>query len=242
MSSFTRRVASRSALAVLLCGLVAACTTHPSNSTQGSGPALSPSGPPVSSLAASPAPASSSAPPPAILPAGCPQLLPLGVVEQALGSPLYGQVTYLRAAPVPQSGRTGRVTCGYGTSPTAPGVGPSPAPSATPSGEPLVEASYITYTDAKTAASRVALTVQTDGASSTVTKVSVGALPASVLLGPTWNELVMADGARTIVVEASPKALPNANAATALISMATVMLKFGAAPSSSAAASTSANS
>ena len=210
-----------------------ACTTpHPKADEP---PALSPA-PVVSSQVDSPAPASSSVPAQAVLPAGCPQLLPLGVVEQALGGPLFGEVTYLRAAPVPKSGRTGRVTCGYGTSTDAPDIGvASPAASPTPAGDPLVSASYITYTDAATAASRVALTVQTDGASSTVSKVDVGGLEASVLLGPKWNELVMSDGARTIVVEAAPRVLPNAQAPAALTAMAKVMLQFGAPPASASA-------
>ena len=158
-----------------------------------------------------------------LLPKGCPALLPLSVVEQALGVSLLGEVTYLRAAPVPQSGRTGRVTCGYGT-PTASASGTA-APSA--AGSPLVQASYITYVDAKTAATRVALTVQTDGASAGINKVTVDGKPASVLIGKSWNELVMADGSRTIVVEASPTVLAAAKAPGALEAMAAIMLRFG---------------
>jgi hypothetical protein len=218
MSVITRRpvvLAATAAAASLV-----ACTSHAKKTTEPT-PASST---PVVAVTPS-APPSSSAPPEPVLPAGCPQLLPLGVVQQALGVGLVGQVTYLKAAPVPQSGRTGRVTCGYGTptsSPTAAGATPTPA------GKPLVEASYITYVDAKTAASRVALTVQTDGATSKISKVTVSGKPATVLVGPQWNELLMADGARTLVVVVSPTVLTAAKAPKALVTMAEKMLEFGA--------------
>lgn len=180
------------------------------------------------------------------MPADCPHLLPLGAVEQAVGKPLYGQVTYLRAAPVPKSGRTGRVTCGYGTaskpdvaaatdtsSPTS-----SPTSAATGAVKPLIEASYITYVDEATAKDRVALTVQHDGATSTVSKVDVHGIQASVLIGPQWHELLMSDGARTIVVVMAPSVMQAVKAPAALVAMATIMLKFGA-PAASAVGSPS---
>jgi len=191
---------------------------------------------PVSPAASAPASAVA-----AVLPAGCAQLLSLQAVEQSLGVALLGGVTYLRAAAVPQSGRTGRVTCGYGTPMVTPSASPgsSAQPTPTPRGSPLVQASYITYVDATTAKDRVALTVQTDGASSTVTKVDVNGNPAAVLTGPQWSELLMSDGARTIVVVAQPSILPAPKATAALIAMAKVMLSFGA-PAASQAVSPSA--
>ena len=225
MSAITRRelvalVVAPGLVAVVLSG----CTSH--------GKKASPppsSFTPVTAPTPSTPPPSSSAPPEAVLPKGCSQLLPLGVVQQALGVGLVGGVTYLRAAPVPQSGRTGRVTCGYGTpmsSPAASGATP------TPTGKPLVEVSYITYVDAKTAASRVALTVQTDGATSTIHKVTVAGKPASVLTGKEWNELLMADGARTVVVVVQPTVLTAEKAPAALTAMAEKMLAFGAGAAS----------
>ncbi len=193
---------------------------------------------PVTAPTPSAPPGSSSAPPEAVLPKGCSQLLPLAVVQQALGVGLVGGVTYLRAAPVPQSGRTGRVTCGYGTpmsSPAASGATPTPA------GKPLVEISYITYVDAKTAAGRVALTVQADGTSSTIHKVTVAGKPASVLTGKEWSELLMADGARTLVIVVQPTVLTAEKAPAALTAMAQKMLQFDAA-SPSAPASVPASS
>jgi hypothetical protein len=203
---------------------VAGCTSHKEAAEPGPSSAFTPVVAPTPS-----APPPSSAPPQPVLPTGCTQLLPLGVVQQALGVGLVGGVTYLRAAAVPQSGRTGRVTCGYGTplaSPAASGASP------TPTGKPLVEVSYITYTDAKTAAGRVALTVQNDGATSTIHKVTVAGKPASVLTGKDWNELLMADDARTVVVVVQPSVLTADKAPAALTAMAEKMLQFGAAPSS----------
>lgn len=228
MSAITRRrLAAAVALGVAPI-LLSACTSHAKKATA---PPPSSSAP-IVSLTPS-APPSSSAPPAAVLPKGCSQLLPLGVVQQALGVGLVGGVTYLRAAAVPQSGRTGRVTCGYGTpmsSPAASGATP------TPTGKPLVEASYITYTDAKTAAGRVALTVQNDGATSTIYKVTVAGKPASVLTGKDWSELLMADGARTIVLVVQPSVLTADKAPAALTAMATKMLAFDAAPAGSPSA------
>ncbi|MGH8889126.1 MAG: hypothetical protein ACRDV3_05110, partial [Acidothermaceae bacterium] len=197
---------------------------------------VTPSVPAASSPAESPAPASSSAPAKAVLPAGCGELLPVGTVERILGGPpLPGGVTYLRAAPVPQSGRTGRVTCGYGTPMSSvQSASPSKSPAATPTpvGDPLVEVSYITYVDAKTAKQRVLLTVQNDAGKATLSQVDVGGTQASVLIGGQWQELLMADGARTLVVEVAPTILPAAKAPAALAAMAKAMLAFGAPASS----------
>jgi hypothetical protein len=204
--------------------LLAGCSSHSKDNVPT--PTLLSPAPQTSVAVTSPAPASSSAMPEAILPRACTQLLPLATVQQALGVALQGDVHYLRAAAVPQSGRTGRVTCDYGIpAPTAgAGVSASPAPDA----RGLVEASYITYVDAKTAESRMHLTVQTDGQTSSISNVTVGGKPGFVLLGKEWNELVMADGARTIVVEAAPSVLPAAKAPAALAAMASVMLRFDA--------------
>jgi len=228
------------ATVVLLIALaLTSCTSHHAPA----GPSLTPSAPGFSSPVDSPAPASSSTPPKAALPAGCGELLPLGTVERILGGPpLRGEVTYLRAAPVPQSGRTGRVTCGYGTPMSAAQSGSpskSPVPTPTPVGDPLVEVSYITYVDAKTARQRVALTVQNDAAQATLSQVDVNGSQAAVLIGGQWQELLMADGARTIVVEVAPAILPAAKAPAALTAMAKAMLVFGT-PASSGLASPSA--
>jgi hypothetical protein len=212
----------------------------------------------ISGPSTTPAPANSTAPPAgsasgtaspsaAVLPSGCSQLLPLGTLESILGFGILGDVNYLKAAPVPQSGRTGRVTCSYGT--TTGVVTPPPSPSrsasakatAPPQAAPpssLLQISYITYVDAKTAAARVQTTVEADGASAVVTDVTVSGKPANVLIGPTSSELLMSDGARTIVVVASSTVLTPDKAPAGLESIATAMLRFDRpTPSPSAAGS-----
>ncbi|HTC70398.1 MAG TPA: hypothetical protein VK662_12580 [Acidothermaceae bacterium] len=174
-----------------------------------------------------------------MLPSGCSQLLPLGTLESILGFGILGEVNYLKAAPVPQSGRTGRVTCSYGNTTGAPPASPSSSasPKATAPSS-LLQISYITYVDAKTAAARVQTTVETDGASAVVTDVTVNGKPANVLIGPTSSELLMSDGARTIVVVASSTVLTPDKAPAGLESIATAMLKFDRpTPSPSAAGS-----
>jgi hypothetical protein len=184
--------------------------------------------------------ASPSAP---VLPAGCSQLLPLGTLERILGFGILGQVNYLKAAPVPQSGRTGRVTCTYGTAPGAAApTTPTPTPTSTskggakpttPAAVPLVQVSYITYIDASTAAGRVQTTIEADAASAAVSSVSVSGKPAYILIGPTSSELVMSDAARTVVVELSPTLVTSDKAPAALEAIAAAMLRFGQPPSAS---------
>lgn len=206
------------------------CTRSSGNRVVSMSPTV-PTSASVVSATATPSPSASASP---LLPGNCAELAPLQRVEEALGVNLLGDVTYLRAAPVPQSGRTGRVTCGYGTPVTTPSGG-----TPTPSGRPLVELSYITYVDAKTAADRVTLTVHTDSQHATTTQVQVDGKPAWVLVGSDWDELVMADGARTIVAEVSPRILAPEKAPAVLTRLAAQMLAFGASmsPGASGAAS-----
>lgn len=151
------------------------------------------------------------------LPAACNQLLPLGTVDSALGGHLAGETSFLKAAPLPASGRTGRITCGYGVTVGADGT-KSP---------PLVEVSYITYVDATTASHRVDLTINNSKtAGSTVTDVQVSGKPAAVLTNQTASVLVMGDGNRTLVVSVDAS-LVAAGSTAPLIAMATAMLAVG---------------
>jgi hypothetical protein len=217
--------------------------------------------PPVPVQSSSPAAAPTTVPPPVVsatvassgpvepvLPSGCSQLVSPGTLDHILGFGLLGQVTYLKAAPVPQSGRTGRVTCGYGTPNALPSgvVGGVAQPSASSTGPvtPLVEISYITYVDAKTALARVQATVEADSATAVVSNVKVDGKLASVLIGSQGTELVMNDAARTIVISLQPAVVPPPKAPAALEAIAASMLMFGApvasgSPVSSAAAQAS---
>jgi len=153
-------------------------------------------------------------------------------------------VNYLKAAPVPVSGRTGRVTCSYGNStgeaPVSPTASASGKTTAAAAPAPLLQVSYITYVDAKTAAARVQTTVEADGAAAVVTDVTVSGKPANVLIGSNSSELVMSDGARTIVAVASSTVLTSDKAPAGLEAIAAAMLRFDRpAPASASAAGTS---
>jgi hypothetical protein len=233
-------------LALALAVAVAGCTTKTSSTPPApvtSQSVAATTAPPAASPTASVAPVSSSPSAP-VLPAGCSQLLPLGTLEKILGFGILGQVNYLKAAPVPQSGRTGRVTCSYGNStgevPGSPAAAPSGKTTASAAPAPLLQVSYITYVDAKTAAARVLTTVDADGASAVVTDVTVGGKPANVLIGSSSSELVMSDGARTIVAVASSTVLTPDKAPAGLEAIAAAMLRFDRpVPASPSAAGTS---
>jgi hypothetical protein len=194
------------------------------------------SAPPVFS---SPAPSVASSPSAPVLPAGCSQLLPLGTLDRILGFGVLGQVTYLRAAPVLQSGRTGRVTCSYGNPATVTvGATPANATASAASATPLVQVSYITYTDAAIAVARVQATVETDGASGVVTPTTVNGKPADIVIGSKSSELLMSDGARTLVVVVLPVVITPDKAPAALKAIAQAMLLFGQPPASASASAT----
>jgi hypothetical protein len=188
---------------------------------------------PAAPAVSSPAPSVASSPSVPLLPAGCSQLLPLGALDRILGFGVLGQVTYLRAAPVLQSGRTGRVTCSYGNPATATvGASPSKATaSASATTTPLVQVSYITYTDAAIAAARVQATVEADGASGVVTPTTVNGKPADIVIGAKSSELLMSDGARTLVIVLLPAVITPDKAPAALKAIAQTMLLFGRPPS-----------
>jgi hypothetical protein len=220
------------ALALAVGVAVAGCTTKTSSAPPApvtSESVASTTAPPTASPTASVASGSASPSAP-VLPAGCSQLLPLGTLEKILGFGILGQVNYLKAAPVPVSGRTGRVTCSYGNStgevPVSPTASPSGKTTAPAAPAPLLQVSYITYIDAKTAAARVQTTVEADGASALVTDVTVGGKPANVLIGSNSSELVMSDGARTIVAVASSTVLTPDKAPAGLEAIAAAMLRF----------------
>ncbi|MDQ1463872.1 MAG: hypothetical protein QOC73_813 [Actinomycetota bacterium] len=224
MSASTRWRLSVPAVLAVAGLLLSGCTKKANHPPPSVSPSNS-SAPASSSPLVSAAPSTAS-PAAAVLPTACSQLLPLGALQRILGFGILGQVTYLRAAPVPQSGRTGRVTCGYGAPKTIASGTASPGATAKPAAPPLVQASYITYVDAKTAASRVQSTVEADAASAVVTEATVDGLPASILLGSQSSELVMSDGARTLVVVLQPLVVAADKAPAALKAIAALMLQF----------------
>jgi hypothetical protein len=169
----------------------------------------------------------------AALPA-CPHLVTDDDVANALGKAPTGTDTYVRAAPLPQIGRTGRVTCGFGVQAKPDGT-KSPA---------AVEASLMTYTDVATAGRRVDAAVTSDkGAGAKVSQVTVDGRPGSVDVATDGTAtLLLADGNRTVVITLAANAVPPDKAQGVLTTLARVMLANAAhltAPPSTPAATPS---
>jgi hypothetical protein len=146
----------------------------------------------------------------------CPHLVTDDDVAHALGKAPGGTDTFVRAAPLPQIGRTGRVTCGFG-------VQANPDGSKTP---PAVEASLMTYTDTAAAGRRVDAAVQSDkAAGAKVSQVTVSGRPASVDVATNGAAtLLLADGNRTIVITLAPNAVPPDKAQAVLTTLAGTIL------------------
>jgi hypothetical protein len=189
---------------------------------------------PVPAKTPTPGPATSGPPvtDPAALPT-CPHLVTDDDVAHALGRAPGGTDTYVRAAPLPQIGRTGRVTCGFG-------VQANPDGSKTP---PVVEASLMTYTDVATAGRRVDAGVQADkAAGAKVSQVTVSGRPANVDVAANGAAtLLVADGNRTVVITLAANAVPADKAQDVLTALAGTILTNAAhltVPPTTAAAPT----
>lgn len=204
-------------LAALLtaAGLVA-CTA---GSNTAAAPEASSSRP--SSAAATTATTAPSTPPQA-LPENCGALVPVTDLDAALGVGLPGSVSYVRGEPLPDIGRTGRITCGYG-------VAIGPQGKAAP---PLLEISVSTYTDEAAAAARIDLTsADRQAAGDRVEATEVQTLPAVVLIGVTQTTLVLADSTRTYSLTLLAAVLPANQTSAGLSSVAGAVLDRAAAPS-----------
>ena len=147
---------------------------------------------------------------PPSLPDSCADLVSVVDVGAALGRAPLGRTTYLFAGPLPESGRTGRVTCGYGVRGGR---------------APLVEVSLIGYRDAAVAAERVALTVagaQEDG--DRVSRQRVGGYDGALLADRQDTSLVLAADRRTLVVTLRRGAVPPTAERSALGEIAVAVL------------------
>ncbi len=134
---------------MLAAGLLAGCTSQEGEEARGllfgspsssdAAPGASAEADPTSSLA--PEVAGSIA-----LPESCTELVRPGRVVSVLGVRLPGETTYVYAGPLPDVGRTGRVTCAYGV----PKQGKNP--------QPAVEISLNAYQSDELAGERMAVT------------------------------------------------------------------------------------
>lgn len=106
-------------------------------------------------------------------------------VVAIVGTPLAGETTFVFADALPEIGRTGRVTCGYGDE----GEGPK------------VEITLNDYESADAAADRVDVTL--DAAAErgrTITEQDVGPYPGFLSVGDDSASIIVDAGTRTVVV------------------------------------------
>lgn len=170
------------------------------------------------------------------LPKSCSAILGDQDLTDAFGSPQVGDTSYGNYAPLPNIGRTGRVTCGFGIAVDQKG---NPGP-------PVVTVSVITYDTASRAASRVAAEVTgTVAKGASEERGLVNGHPATVLLAPAAaasgdTELVMADGDRTFVITIPVSKLSGSGAVNVLTKIAAVVYQHTLPPGGSAAASAAA--
>ncbi|MCZ2828219.1 hypothetical protein O2W14_05150 [Modestobacter sp. VKM Ac-2986] len=186
--------------------------------------------------------ATSSAPPPSTsapattaapvyeLPEGCSGLLSLQQVDDVLGTPLPGETTFTVGTPEPEIGRTGRVTCGFGV---------LPATEDAAAGDPLLQLSVFSYTDAQAAADRVGATVDAQQAQGVRADQAVVPGSSAVLLsGPDETTLIATVDTRTYSLSLVPGVLDAPGTQTALQSlMGAVLAADSPAPEGTAGAS-----
>lgn len=216
--------------------LLTACSGGGPDAAGGDGTSAAPTGEATSAATATataspePTAAPTGEPSPGVqLPSSCGELVGTAGILEALARPLPGEVSYLYAGPLPESGRTGRVTCGYGI-----GGAASPADDVTPGQDPVagpdddapaLEVSLIAYEDAASAAERIEVTVRAAQASgSEVAPQPVGERQGFLLRGDERDTLVLADADRTVVVAVRRGLVPEGAVRPALIGIAQAVL------------------
>lgn len=153
-----------------------------------------------------------------MLPETCADLLSLDAIDTGLGVLISGVTQYVVGVPEPEIGRTGRVTCTYGATPSPDGsLGP-----------PLVQASVFTYDSAASAAERVeAIVSQARNAGERTQDVAVGSYQGVVLISVTEATLVVAVDDRTYSITLAPGLVTDDRLAEALSSLAESAINGG---------------
>jgi hypothetical protein len=138
---------------------------------------------PTATAPTSPEPTEAPAPTPGELPDDCGGVIATADVVRIVGVPLPGETTYLFAEALPDIGRTGRVTCGYGDD----GDGPK------------VEVTVNDYESEEAADDRIDVTLQ--AASERGNEVR------EQPIGPDQGYVLADDDDASIVVDAGPRTL-----------------------------------
>ena len=127
----------------------------------------------------------------AVIPESCGDVASVTRVVEVLGAPLEGSGSFVYAGPLPESGRTARITCGYGV----PDGGDGQA------GTPAVEITINGYVDAETAAGRLEGSVESGRSQGdAIAAVELDGRPGFVHSEADIVSYLVADGARTLVV------------------------------------------
>jgi hypothetical protein len=207
----SRVLAAASLLGLTTAVLLAGCTSGGNSAAPST--SASPSGTASGSGSATATPTVTAA----ALPESCQGMLPLLDLDQALGVPLVGQTLYIKGVPEPKIKRTGRVTCRLGVVKVAGGK----------SGPPRLEVGVSSYTDEAAATDRVQSTVTgLRGQGARPTDVQVRGLKATVLAGAgTSGTLVIATGARTVVISLADRVVHGGTTVKALTAVAELALK-----------------
>lgn len=155
----------------------------------------------------------------------CGDLAGAGDVAQILQVPMQGEtVRVYNDEFLPDSGRTGRLTCSYGVPEVPEGQTPPPTPAPVP-----LEIAVSGYTDAETAAGRIESTVDSaQAAAATVTAQAVAGRDGFLLSDPEDISFVIADDVRTYVITLRHGVVPAAAEPVVLVNLAGHLL--GAEP------------
>jgi hypothetical protein len=137
----------------------------------------------------------------------------------AVGVPLQGSTSYVFAGPVPSSGRTARITCGYGVEP-----GPDGNP------VPKVTLTINGYTDAATVRRRLDITLaEAQQQGQQVQALDLEGRSGYVLKNAEDVSYIVGDGSRTIVVTMVLGLVPAENEQAVLTKLASVIVAPGQA-------------
>jgi hypothetical protein len=152
-----------------------------------------------------------------VVPRRCGDMVATSAVLDAVGVPVQGSTSYVYAGPVPSSGRTARITCGYGAEP-----GPDGQPA------PKVTLTINGYEDAANVRRRLDITVaEAQQQGQQVQALDLEGRPGYVLRNAHDVSYIVGDGSRTIVVTMVLGLVPAENEQAVLTKLASAMVASG---------------
>lgn len=157
----------------------------------------------------------------------CSELASSGQVAQILKVPMQGETRRIYNDEfLPDSGRTGRLTCSYGVPVPPEGATPPPAPAPAPTPAPVpLRVAVSGYTDAETASGRIGSTVDSAYArGGQVVAQSVAGRDGFLLSDAEDISFVVADGIRTYVITLRHGVVPADAEKVVLVELATFIL------------------